>query len=240
MDIPRLLIGLVALGISVILHEIMHGYSALKMGDTTARDDGRLTLNPVPHIDPWMTLILPALLFITTQGRFMFGSAKPVQINALNFRNPSRGMMISAAFGPLTNLALALVGFGILYALHQFLPSLIYTITKDETERILSYEFSYNGFFFAYFVWINLFLMAFNLIPLPPLDGARVLRHFLPTSGKHTLDRIEPYGLVILIPLVLIGATSVMIRPFEILMYRAVHAVFGFEFLVAFHEALWG
>lgn len=238
MDIPRLIFALLALGFSVILHEIMHGWSALKMGDPSARDDGRLTLNPIPHISVFQTILLPILTYWASMGTFMFGGAKPVRINPLNFRHPGRGMMISAAAGPLTNLALAVAGFGLLFALHKIYPSLIYETSEDLFGRKL-YALNYNGYFFAYLIWINLFLTAFNLIPIPPLDGARVLRHFLPSSGKEQMDRIEPYGLMIVIFLVAFGLTRILIYPFHLLMLHAVNAVFGSRFLQAFAEVLW-
>jgi len=223
MDIPRVLLSLVAIVFSVIFHEIMHGWVALKLGDTTARDDGRLTFNPVPNIDPWMTILFPILCLVTSGGTFVFGGAKPVRINALNFRNPGLGMMLSAAAGPLSNFFLAIVSFGLLVALHRAAPALLYDMD--------SRQLTYNGLFFGLMITINLLLGVFNLIPIPPLDGSRVLRFFLPTGGKQAMDRVEPWGLFILIPVILVGALKPLLLPLYFLLGIALHASFPADFV---------
>lgn len=230
MDIPRLALSLVVIMFSVIFHEIMHGWVALKLGDTTARDDGRLTLNPVPHIDPWMTILFPILCLVTSGGSFVFGGAKPVRINALNFRNPGFGMMVSAAAGPLSNFFLAIVSFGLLLLLHSLSPSFVYDAGTQ--------QLTYNGLFFGLMITLNLFLGAFNLIPIPPLDGSRVLRFFLPTGAKLAMDRMEPWGLFLLIPLILLGVLRPLLLPLYLALGLALKASFPAEFVEVFLKGL--
>jgi Zn-dependent protease len=232
MDIPQLILGLVVLIFSVIFHEIMHGWVALKMGDTTARDEGRLTLNPIPHIDPWMTILFPIMTLIASNGAFPFGGAKPVRINPSNFRNPNLGMMISAAAGPLSNFFLAIVSFGLLFVFYKIAPTLLY----DSESR----ELSYNGLFFGFMIFTNILLGAFNLIPIPPLDGSRILRYFLPERGRFFVDRMEPFGLLIVLSLVFLRLHVVFLLPFYSLMGMALNAAFDPNFFEIFVRGLKG
>lgn len=190
-----LIIDLMCLAIvlfSAIIHEYAHGWTAYKMGDPTAYYAGRLTLNPIPHIDPFMTIILPLILIIGKFG-IIFGGAKPVPINPYNFRNPEKGMMLSSLAGPCSNVLLALVGL-VFFAI---------------LSRIGLVPFlSFNYLFFFWFIYINLLLAVFNIIPIPPLDGSRILRYFLPWNMKETLDRIEPFGFMIIIVLLYAGSFS--------------------------------
>jgi len=198
---PRIVLSLLALVISVIFHEQMHARVALWLGDPTGKNDNRLSWNPIHHIDPFMTFILPILLYIGSQGRFLFGGAKPVQINPLNFRNPSLGMCLSAAAGPLSNFFLALVGFTAFIGLFHAVPS---TIQADG-------ELTWNGYFFLTFIFTNVILGTFNILPLPGLDGSRILRHFLPRTLRPMLDAIEPYAIFITMILVYFGAARVIV-----------------------------
>ena len=151
---------LLVLLFSVIIHEASHGWAALKLGDDTAEKMGRLTLNPLPHLDIWGSILLPLFLFFSTQGRFVFGYAKPVPYNPLNLKHPARDSAIIAFSGPLANFILAII-FGLLiriFAATNFLNQLIP--------------------FFQVIVLINLILAIFNLTPIPPLDGSKVLFYF--------------------------------------------------------------
>jgi len=187
----------VVLFFSVIVHEVSHGYAALLNGDATARLAGRLTFNPLPHIDLVGTLVVPALLVLSQSGIF-FGWAKPVPVNPLNFRHYRAGVISVSAAGPLSNLFLA-------FLFAQLLPW-----AEDNP-----------GFFLMcrYGVVINLYLMLFNLIPIPPLDGSRILMPLLPPVLREQYRQLEPVGFILILILVYSGVWSIVVRPiFRVLM----------------------
>ena len=186
---------------AITLHESAHGWAAGRLGDPTATMLGRVTINPIPHIDPIGTIAVPGALLLmsalTGGGGLLFGWAKPVPINTRYFRNPLKAMTITAAAGPLSNLlqmifwalllkALAAVGF-----YDKFVISVC-----------------------AAGISVNLMLMAFNLIPIPPLDGGRIVRGLLPRQAGIAFDKIEPYGFMILLVLMVGGGLSFFVRPF--------------------------
>lgn len=185
MDLQNAIIGLAVLLASVIIHENAHGWTALALGDDTARKAGRLTLNPVRHLDVVGSFILPAVLFFSSQGQVMFGYAKPVPVSPAKLRGKDRaGFAIVALAGPASNLVLAFVAATLLARQGPL-------VGAGLVPRILLF----------FFEW-NLLLAAFNLVPIPPLDGSRVLRVFLNAKGRQTLDRIEPFGFLILLALI--------------------------------------
>ena len=186
---------------AITLHESAHGWAAGRLGDPTSTMLGRVTINPIPHIDPIGTIAVPGALLLmsalTGGGGLLFGWAKPVPINPRYFRNPLKAMTITAAAGPLSNLlqmifwalllkALAAVGF-----YDKFVISVC-----------------------AAGISVNLMLMAFNLIPIPPLDGGRIVRGLLPRQAGMAFDKIEPYGFMILLVLMVGGGLSFFVRPF--------------------------
>ncbi len=177
------LIGFAILIYSIILHEIAHGFMADRLGDPTAKLSGRLTLNPIPHIDVVMSIILPLILYITTHGQFVFGAAKPVPIDPFNLREGRKDMGLVGLAGPGMNLVLALLAtllFKIIFLLPLTELSVFFLSILELTVRI------------------NLILAALNLIPIPPLDGSRILAAIVPKGVAGILDSLEPFGLFIL------------------------------------------
>jgi Zn-dependent protease len=174
---------LTALILSLTLHELAHGLMALRLGDTTARDRGRLTLNPLAHIDPFATLALPALL-ILFHSPVVFAAAKPVPFNPWAVRGGRKGAALVALAGPLTNLLLAV-----------FFAIFLRLLPPSQTSVL----------FLGSLVLVNLSLFVFNMIPFPPLDGSRLLYAFAPESVREIMDRIEQSGFVVLLAVMLLG-----------------------------------
>ncbi len=188
--------------VAVILHEIAHGLAAEKLGDPTARAMGRITLNPLKHIDPFMTVILPGLLIISGSP-IIFGGAKPVPINPGYFKNPRRGMIWVALAGPMTNFVLAIVSYVMLVLLQNVhlsgtIPTMIGYVVSG---------------WLMFGVITNLILGLFNLIPIPPLDGGRIAVGALPLSLARGLARLEPFGILIVMLLLLGGFFDIITRP---------------------------
>lgn len=186
---------------AITLHESAHGWAAARLGDPTATRLGRVSLNPIPHIDPVGTIAVPGALLLmsalTGGGGLLFGWAKPVPINPGYFRNPMRGMMITAVAGPASN-ALQMIVWALLLKL-----MVTFGIYDKFVLSVCSAGIS-----------VNLMLMAFNLIPIPPLDGGRIVRGLLPGRAGEAFDRIEPYGMIILLVLMVGGGLTFFVRPF--------------------------
>lgn len=179
--------------IAMSLHEFAHGWVAYKLGDTTAKYSGRLTLNPLAHIDPIGTIVLPLSLFIATGGRFIFGAARPVPINYWALKNPKRDILWVGASGPLANIIFALI------------LSLLW--------RVILPHLAVAGFFFYRLISINVVLGVFNLVPIPPLDGSRILMGVLPENLASAYASVEPWGFFIIILLAWIGIFDVIVWP---------------------------
>jgi len=184
---------------AIVLHEVAHGWMADKLGDSTARWMGRLTLNPLKHIDPFGTLLIPALLIISG-APFIFGYAKPVPVNFAKLNHPKSDMVWVALAGPLTNLALAFLSVGLLSVIIHLPDSLLWFAQPLAAMLQAS-------------VIINVVLFVVNLIPLPPLDGGRVAVGLLPNSLAYQLEKIEPYGFFILIGLLMLGVFQSVLGP---------------------------
>ena len=177
--------SLIIILFSAIIHEYMHGWMADRLGDPTARNEGRLTLNPGVHIDIWGSILMPALIFIGTGGGLIFGYAKPVPFNPYNLRDQKYGAAKVAAAGPLANLITAIF-FGLFL---RFMPGLNLAMAS----------------FIAAIVQINLVLMIFNLLPIPPLDGSKVIMPFLPYNLQMRLAQLEAYGFILVLLFVFFG-----------------------------------
>lgn len=210
MDVPGIVrqIAISALPILIALtfHEVAHGFVAYKLGDKTAWALGRLSLNPLKHIDPIGTVLLPLMLLIFTRGGVVFGYAKPVPINSYNFANPKRDMGITGAAGPITNIALAMIS---VLVLKYVIPFLAMVSPETVTETVLKPL----GSMFNYSIMINVFLACFNLLPIPPLDGGRVAVSLLPKNASIALGNLEPYGFIILILLIFTGMYRIFVIP---------------------------
>jgi Zn-dependent protease len=186
-DLAYLGIVIVVILLSMTLHEAMHGFMAYWLGDDTAKNQGRLTLNPIAHIDPFMTLILPIMLAIV--GAPIFGGAKPVPFDPGRVRYGDFGAGLVGLAGPLTNLVLAFVFFAISVAMNQPIP-------YPHTDML--------GQFVQTAVLVNLGFFIFNMLPVPPLDGSRVLYALAPGPIQRLMENIERYGLFVIFAIVLV------------------------------------
>ncbi len=193
--IGKLIIYGIPLLFAVVVHEVAHGWVAWKLGDPTAKSLGRLTLNPLKHIDPVMTILLPALL-IAGGSPVVFGGAKPVPFNPRYFRNPRKGMVLVAAAGPAVNFILAALFAGLL--------------------AVLPTPTGFGGALFVTMLFssvaVNLVLALFNLIPVPPLDGGRIAVGLLPSALAIPLARLERWGLLIVFGLLYFGIVDSYLR----------------------------
>ena len=176
---------------AITVHEAAHGYVARHYGDNTAWMLGRVTLNPLKHIDPLGTILMPLFLYIATSGAFLFGYAKPVPVRFDRLRHPKRDMIWVALAGPVSNLIQAL-----------FWGALLYVLLGLGVSEPFFLQMCKGG------VLVNIVMFAFNLFPLPPLDGGRVLAGLLPRHAANALSRVEPYGFFIVMALVVTGIVS--------------------------------
>lgn len=213
LTIPVLLFALVA-------HEWAHAFAALKQGDPTALEAGRLTFNPIKHIDPFMTIILPAVMLISSHGTIALGGAKPCPVNPSNFRNFKRGDIIVSLAGVTMNLALAILSailFLVCGLLGQQLPAA--TSVFALLQQMLQISVLYN-----------VLLLFFNLLPIPPLDGSHVIAHFLPPTLAVHYTRISRYGILILVGLLYFGGNvlNVLLSPVGLVVRALMHPVLPF------------
>ncbi len=186
-DIQKIIIVILPLLLAITLHEAAHGWAAKQLGDKTAFMLGRITLNPLKHIDPIGTIVMPLALWLLSSGAFTFGYAKPVPVNFNNLRQPKRDMVWVAFAGPGANLIQAFIwGIALILA---------HAIGLEGSAAAFVMGMAQAG------IWINVLLFVFNLLPLPPLDGGRIAVGLLPREPSNMLARIEPYGFYIVLAL---------------------------------------
>ena len=191
--LTQFLLALPVLVISMVAHEYAHGYAALRQGDNTAKLLGRLTFNPIKHIDPWMSLLLPAMLWFGSGGQFLFGGAKPVPVNPRNYRHYRRGDIIVSLAGIATNLVLVVVFVALTVGIG---------IVGQGAAAGRGVLAALQGILFLG-VWFNLLIANFNLIPIPPLDGSHVLYHLLPPDIGSKYREVSRHGILILLAMLL-------------------------------------
>ncbi len=207
--VQLILISIIPVLFAIVLHEVAHGWAAYKLGDRTAMMLGRLSLNPIKHIDPIGTILVPAVLILTVN--FAFGWAKPVPIDWRNFKNPKRDTALVAIAGPAANLAMA-IGWGLIAAITTILPD-------NFAQPMLNMAFI--GVFF------NVLLMVFNLIPVPPTDGGRIAVSLLPAPAGNLLSKVEPFGLILLLLLIFTGVLWQFIIPVIQMISGLIFSLFG-------------
>jgi Zn-dependent protease len=213
MDIAQLIqtVAIYALPVlfAITIHEAAHGYAARHFGDNTAYAMGRITLNPLKHIDPIGTIAMPLLLYFATSGAFLFGYAKPVPVNFGALHNPKRDMVWVALAGPASNFAQALL----------WAVSLVVLAVLD-TQEPFFIKMAQAG------ILVNLVMWAFNLFPLPPLDGGRILVGLLPWKQAQWVQRVEPWGFFVVMALVIAGVVGTLwLRPLMTLGYAVINSV---------------
>jgi Zn-dependent protease len=211
--VQKIILWAIPLIFAITVHEVAHGWVANKLGDPTAKNAGRLTLNPIKHIDILGTIIIPGILVIL--GGIVFGYAKPVPVNWHNLRRPRRDMAIVALAGPLSNLMMAFI-----WALVAKFGALFYASSSHYVGFILYYMGTVG-------IMINLVLMVLNLIPIPPLDGSRVVASFLQGQAAEFYAKIEPYGFFILLGLLALGVLGKILLPFVNFFSHAIYSLFG-------------
>ncbi|MCK4608537.1 MAG: site-2 protease family protein [Gammaproteobacteria bacterium] len=196
----------------ITVHEVAHGWMASKLGDKTALLMGRLTLNPIKHIDPVGTIIVPGVLVLL--GGVIFGWAKPVPVTYANLKKPKRDMALVAAAGPLSNLLMAFIW--------AFIMKLSVVLFQHGLHWMLAIVYMGEAG-----ILINLMLMTLNLIPIPPLDGSRIVSGFLPARAAYKYNKLEPYGFFILLLLLATRVLTMIIMPVTILFLKLISAIFA-------------
>jgi Zn-dependent protease len=226
---PDLILLIIVLIMSAVVHEVSHGLAAFWLGDPTAKYMGRLTLNPLKHLDPWGSFLMPVLLYIISGGRFFFASAKPVPYNPYNLRDQKYGPAIVGAAGPISNILIALV-FGIFLRIFMSINLVpandvmaLKNILLFSGGSLLGSGLSAIAIIFIVIIYVNILLAFFNLIPFPPLDGSKILFAALPISEETKL-RLEQGGFMFLLLFIVLlsGPVFTIIRFVEFAFFKLV------------------
>ncbi len=224
MSIVAIILWLFVLLLAITVHEAAHAWTALKMGDPTAYSLGRVTLNPLAHIDPIGTVLIPIILVIV--GAPPFGWAKPVPVNPYNLRHPRQDNLWISASGPLANLALgsvALVGIILLKLLVPELKDFLHDfLLGGRTLPRGFYPLQGLAVIFFYLTLTNVYLAIFNLIPVPPLDGSGILMGLLSYEAAVRYERLKPFGIFIVLALIYLGILQLIIKPVQLFIYTIV------------------
>ncbi len=199
---------------AISFHESAHAYSALKFGDPTARDLGRISLNPIRHLDPFGSVLLPLFMYIISSGRMIFGAAKPTPVNLGNTRNPRLANLVVSAAGPVSNFFLAALALLALLAIKRANPhSIIELYLATEGQRFVPGALAPINYILYLFALVNVFLGAFNLIPIPPLDGSGVVISVFGGSVARAYAAMARFGFLILLGLLYLGALNWIFGP---------------------------
>ncbi len=208
---------------AISVHESAHAYSALKFGDTTARDLGRISLNPIRHLDPFGSVLVPLIMYMVSAGRLIFGAAKPTPVNLANTRNPRLANLVVSAAGPVSNFFLAclalLLLMGVKSASPQAIADLFFAV---QGHRFAPGALAPLTYVLFQFTVVNVLLGVFNLIPIPPLDGSGVVVSVFGGSVARLYQTMAPFGLLVLILLLSTGILSRIFRPVLIVIFSLV------------------
>ena len=224
MDVLSIIISLFVLLFAITIHEASHGWAALKRGDPTAYGMGRVSLNPIAHIDPIGTVLLPLVLVLI--GAPAFGWAKPVMVDPRNLRNPRQDNLWISLAGPAANLLAAAVSMVVMMILKFASPS----ITPFLRSFLINHQNFPRGFYpleglsliLFYAILINTYLAIFNLIPVPPLDGSGVLEGLISEQAARKYERLRPYGFFIVLILIYLGVLDLITRPVQLLIFTMI------------------
>jgi len=210
-DVFKIILALVPIITAITLHEAAHGWVAFKLGDSTAKDLGRITVNPIKHIDPLGTVIIPVVMIIVTG--YAFGYAKPVPVDVRNFEHPQKDMALVALAGPLSNFIMAIFWTFLLMVVHKFMP-------QGAVTNAASYMAGIG-------VIINIVLMVINLLPMLPLDGGRIVMGVLPFKWATVFVRSESFGMWLVILLLVTGILGKILMPMVQMVQKNLFSIFG-------------
>jgi Zn-dependent protease len=206
--LQHLIIAAIPILVAITFHEVAHGFVANRFGDPTAKMMGRLSFNPLVHIDPIGTVVVPVMLFILSNGSFIFGTAKPVPVNFYNLRRPRRDSAIVSAAGPAMNIMIAFISILLYILIRVIFPMSLSSSFNQKIMTPLVMMIQYS-------ISFNIFIAAFNLFPVPPLDGGRIVTSLLPTKYSYHFSKLEPYGILIVLALWFTGIAHYIIVPIQ-------------------------